>query len=329
MMQNCGYNKTPGSGYGEQGSPHGDLQVRAGEQGSLSKENGAGRKVFESRSECQTGHRKLLVCLDIVCLLVASIPFLVCEIKAIKPYNRGFYCDDTSIQYPFLKTETISDPVLIAAGNLITGLVIVVGESYRVRRLNPHSRSFVINPYVRVIYKEIGAFMFGCAIGQSLTNMAKVTVGRLRPNFLSVCKVNLSTISCSQGYYNENYNCTGNQSLIIEGRKSFYSGHASFAMYTMLYLVFYLQARFTWHGARLLRPLIQFLLLMIALYTGLSRISDYKHHPSDVLAGFLQGALVAYWVTFHISSMFKSKRNCKEESPASPQSPVSNHHTVC
>lgn len=35
---------------------------------------------------------------------------------------------------------------------------------------------------------------------------------------------------------------------------------------------------------------------MMAFYTGLSRVSDHKHHPTDVLAGFAQGALVAYCV---------------------------------
>lgn len=59
---------------------------------------------------------------------------------------------------------------------------------------------------------------------------------------------------------------------------------------------FYLQSRFTWRGARLLRPLLQFTLLMMAFYTGLSRVSDHKHHPTDVLAGFVQGALVAYCI---------------------------------
>lgn len=61
-------------------------------------------------------------------------------------------------------------------------------------------------------------------------------------------------------------------------------------------LQLYLQARFTWKGARLLRPLLQFTLIMMAFYTGLSRVPDHKHHPSDVLAGFAQGALVAYFI---------------------------------
>ena len=59
---------------------------------------------------------------------------------------------------------------------------------------------------------------------------------------------------------------------------------------------FYLQSRFTWRGARLLRPLTQFTLIMMSFYTGLSRVSDHKHHPTDILAGFIQGALVAYCI---------------------------------
>lgn len=52
----------------------------------------------------------------------------------------------------------------------------------------------------------------------------------------------------------------------------------------------------TWRGARLLRPALQFFLVLLAVYTGLTRISDYRHHPSDVLTGYIQGALTAYWV---------------------------------
>lgn len=69
-----------------------------------------------------------------------------------------------------------------------------------------------------------------------------------------------------------------------------------FALVFLLPLQFYLQSRFTWRGARLLRPLTQFTLIMMSFYTGLSRVSDHKHHPTDVLAGFVQGALVAYCV---------------------------------
>uniref|UniRef100_A0A3Q4H0A4 Phospholipid phosphatase 3 n=1 Tax=Neolamprologus brichardi TaxID=32507 RepID=A0A3Q4H0A4_NEOBR len=161
--------------------------------------------------------------------------------------------------------------------------------------LNEGSKSFVGNPYISALYKQVGVFIFGCAVSHSFTNIAKVSVGRLRPHFLDVCDPDFSTVNCSLGYITD-YQCRGPESKVQEARKSFFSGHASFSMYTMLYLVFYLQSRFTWHGARLLRPLTQFTLIMMSFYTGLSRVSDHKHHPTDVLAGFVQGALVAYCI---------------------------------
>lgn len=58
-------------------------------------------------------------------------------------------------------------------------------------------------------------------------------------------------------------------------------------------LQLYVQARLVGKWARLLRPTIQFFLLAFAIYVGYTRVSDYKHHWSDVLAGLLQGALIA------------------------------------
>lgn len=46
---------------------------------------------------------------------------------------------------------------------------------------------------------------------------------------------------------------------------------------------------------------------MMAFYTGLSRVSDHKHHPTDVLAGFAQGALVAYCVVSMANPAWNSR----------------------
>ncbi|KAG7228834.1 hypothetical protein INR49_008612, partial [Caranx melampygus] len=216
----------------------------------------------------------------------ASLPFLIIETSTIKPYQRGFYCSDESIRFPRKEGDTISDAVLCGVGILIA------------------------------IF-SMGVFLFGCAVSQSFTDIAKVSVGRMRPHFLDVCRPDFSTINCSLGYIT-NYTCTGEESDVQEARKSFFSGHASFSMFTMLYLAFYLQSRFTWRGARLLRPLLQFTLLMMAFYTGLSRVSDHKHHPTDVLAGFVQGALVAYCIVFYVSDLFKPR--VKPATP--PPSPI-------
>lgn len=312
-----------------------ELQLRLADSGGSGegKENGAGKQFLgpaeEESSFCTK--RKMLVGLDVICLFVASIPFFACELKAVTPYRRGFFCGDSSITYPYVEREAIPDSLLIAGGIAITGLTIALGECYRVRFRSVRSRAFVQNLYVSCLYKELGSFLFGCCVGQSLTNMAKLSVGRLRPNFLSVCNITYASINCAPGSYVADPPCTQPiKKMVEEARKSFFSGHASFAMYTMLYLAFYLQARLSWRGARLLRPLLQFLLVMIAIYTGLSRISDYRHHPSDVLTGFIQGGLTAYWVAFYISSMFKPcARPDLSPTSVSLESPLSSQQTVC
>ncbi|XP_026885295.2 phospholipid phosphatase 3 isoform X1 [Electrophorus electricus] len=270
-------------------------ETRNGGTSTLNNNTGIGSKK-----------RKLLIALDIFCLFLAGLPFLLIETSTIEPYQRGFYCSDQFIQYPYKNGETINDAVLCLAGILIAIFSIVIIECYRIRCLQQGSQSFMGSPYVSALYRQVGVFIFGCAISQSFTDIAKVSVGRLRPHFLDVCKPDYSLINCSAGYIID-YVCNGDASKVQEARKSFFSGHASFSMFTMLYLALYLQSRFTWRGARLLRPLLQFTLLMMAFYTGLSRVSDHKHHPTDVLAGFAQGALVAYCIVFYVSDLFKPK----------------------
>jgi len=73
----------------------------------------------------------------------------------------------------------------------------------------------------------------------------------------------------------------------------------------MLLLLFvnvqlYLQARLTWNGSKLLKHLLQAVSIYAAVYVGLSRISDYKHHWSDVLMGAILGTLVAALVVCNI-----------------------------
>lgn len=49
----------------------------------------------------------------------------------------------------------------------------------------------------------------------------------------------------------------------------------------------------TWNGSKLLRHTLQFIVIMAAIFTGMTRISDYKHHWSDVLGGLSIGAIAA------------------------------------
>ena len=68
----------------------------------------------------------------------------------------------------------------------------------------------------------------------------------------------------------------------------------------------YIQRKLTWRGSNLLKRAIQIGVIYVSLYTGMSRISDYKHHWSDVLSGFCIGTLFALMT---VSAMTVMKRN--------------------
>ncbi|CAH2293187.1 phospholipid phosphatase 2 [Pelobates cultripes] len=246
------------------------------------------------------GRRNVYVLLDILCVSVASLPFIIMTLVN-SPYKRGFYCDDESIRYPY-REDTITHGLMAGVTISCTVIIITSGEMYMVFSKRLYSRS-ECNNYVAALYKVVGTFLFGASVSQSLTDLAKYMVGRPRPNFLAVCNPEWTSVNCS-GYVTD-FVCRGSPANVTESRLSFYSGHSSFGMYCMLFLSLYVQARLCGKWARLLRPTVQFFLLSFALYVGYTRVSDYKHHWSDVLVGLLQGALVAALTVRYVSDFFK------------------------
>lgn len=59
-----------------------------------------------------------------------------------------------------------------------------------------------------------------------------------------------------------------------------------------------------WNGSKLLKHTLQFLAITAALFTAMTRISDYKHHWSDVLTGLAIGATTACVVVNKLSTFF-------------------------
>ncbi|XP_078412094.1 phospholipid phosphatase 2 isoform X1 [Cetorhinus maximus] len=256
--------------------------------------------------------RNIFVLVDVLCVIVASLPYVILTLQA-QPNKRGFYCNDDSIKYPY-KKDTISHWLMAAVIIPVCIIIITVGEAFMVHQKKLYSRS-EFNNYVAALYKVVGTFMFGASVSQSLTDIAKYTVGRLRPSFLALCNPNMSLVNCSQ--YVQIDVCTGSAREVTEARLSFYSGHSSFGMYCMVFLSLYVQVRLHAKWARLLRPTIQFFLLAFAIYVGYTRVSDYRHHWSDVLAGFLQGAIVAILIVRYVSDFYKQRPQYTEDLEAS------------
>lgn len=90
-------------------------------------------------------------------------------------------------------------------------LQISSGEAYLVYSKKIYSNSD-FNQYVAALYKVVGTFLFGAAVSQSLTDLAKFIIGRPRPNFMAVCAPKVC-----MGYM-KGINCTGRLQDVTESR---------------------------------------------------------------------------------------------------------------
>lgn len=248
-------------------------------------------------------------------ILVFSIPAILYNVIGV-PYKRGFFCDDPSIRYPYHK-NTVSVGVLVSLG--LIPIVTVIGvELLRFRFRSPgHVRTTPSN-LANSIYLYLISFLLGVTITELATDIGKFSIGRLRPHFISVCQPSNLTWLCSGGMtYVENFSCTSTLSHrdMREIRLSFPSGHSSHIMFLMLYTVLYLQRNMPTSclTTSFFKIVLQTSLLFIAWFTGLSRVSDYMHHWSDVLAGFAVGATVAVFITFAIRPALQQPEIRKDE----------------
>ena len=123
-------------------------------------------------------------------------------------------------------------------------------------------------------------FGFALVINGIVTDTLKSMVGRLRPDFLSRCMPDYSlappgSINNATGYVAAWANvCTGDEHIIIEGRKSFPSGHSSYIMTGMVFLFwfFWRAMRSSTHGSVFLRPLLQAICINTGLVVAASRV---------------------------------------------------------
>lgn len=250
------------------------------------------------------------IIVDLCCLGSVGFPVLAFYLAG-DAYKRGFFCDDESIRHPF-KESTVSSRALYVVGLGVPIVTMIITEllhshlpTYNKKYFNLFGNR--VPSWAWSCYSNIIVFGFGAASSQLLTDIGKYLVGRLRPHFYEICQPNVDCLGDQNRWkYIENYECLGpDKKKIHDSRLSFPSGHSSFAVYTMVYTVMYLQARMTWRGSYLLRHLIQFICLAMAWFTALSRISDYKHHWSDVLAGSILGAVIAFLVARFVSELFR------------------------
>ncbi|CAO3677165.1 unnamed protein product [Rhizopus stolonifer] len=167
-------------------------------------------------------------------LLVFIMIIVFFSIDRIEPFHRQFSVIDKTIMFPYAEQERVPVWLLLIVCILIPIILIAVislsGVGYK--------RS----------WHDLHAGILGLCLGLSMTIMftdvLKITVGRPRPDMLSRCKppkdtqdpiLGLSTVDiCTTDIYS---------SIMIDGFKSFPSGHSSFSFAGLGYLSFYIAGK--------------------------------------------------------------------------------------
>lgn len=149
------------------------------------------------------------------------------------------------------------------------------------------------------------------ALNAGVTEIAKVSVGRLRPDFQARARRYLCQTGDADGV-----DCTDvrplaesdakAEEILTDGRKSFFSGHSSFGLAVSTYAALVIGGRWVWSDdttptGRALGILLQSAVVASGLFITGSRLDDGRHHVTDVLVGGALGfglANFAYWRRF-------------------------------
>ncbi|KAG6574332.1 uncharacterized protein IUM83_07106 [Phytophthora cinnamomi] len=135
---------------------------------------------------------------------------------------------------------------------------------------------------VRVIPHDFRDFLL--SLGQAITlstflvNFMKNMTGRFRPCFYAMCGWNYDKV------WDGVTNLCSDSAEDDEGRKSFPSGHSSFAWSVMGVLT---------EGIRTFKVFFCFLPCLGAAWVAITRSTDNRHHYSDIVTGSVVGAAAA------------------------------------
>jgi len=185
----------------------------------------------------------------------------------------GFHCGDESLAYPY-HSSTIPAWLNAIVGVFVPVIIVVADRLVKAKRNASLDDKQSVVLVLWKMFPTLIAFLAGCSLQHTFTDVAKYQVGRLRPHFLEVCQpafyVNGELVNCSSSNirdfeYIPDFECTSTKyspSRQKEARISFPSGHCSFAFYAMtfafIYSHFQLPKRFTTFLGVITRPFVQF-----------------------------------------------------------------------
>lgn len=212
---------------------------------------------------------------------IILIIWLLSGMVSVSPvYKREFLLSDQQINHQYRESQVGSALNHLLALFVPISIFVLVGCIQRSLHLIHHG--------------AIGL----CAargVARLITVVLKHSVGRLRPDFLARCKWDEILLEC-----------TGKKQTVIDGRKSFPSGHSSTAFSGMFFLSLWMAGQTAaWcfsvqmpprnlRSSRMTSFFLSIIPLFWATHVAVTRIQDYKHDKEDVCVGGFIGIASAF-----------------------------------
>jgi phosphatidate phosphatase len=126
--------------------------------------------------------------------------------------------------------------------------------------------------------------------------VVKFWTGSQRPHFFESCMPD-KMFNCTPGMVVSNWKCSNPTepypAAFLETSMSFFSGHAAISVFSCTFTCWYLQRRSKGTSVFLV-PFFQTLLICLAYFVSISRVTDNRHHWWDVMIGMVVGILGTY-----------------------------------
>ncbi|KAJ1964796.1 hypothetical protein GGI12_001202 [Dipsacomyces acuminosporus] len=233
-----------------------------------------------------------------------------------KPHYQRFSVNDKSISYPYVppNEQTVTVPMLFMLSIAVPAAVVAMA-------------AFAFRKNMHDLHVGLLGLLLTVSLTLMFTNGLKNVVGRPRPSLLARCLPELPKDPLSdppQGLSSIAICTQKDMAVLNEGFRSFPSGHTSLSFAGMTYLTYFLAGKLHVFDGRghSVKSFAVFFPLLVACIVGATRVSDYWHHPTDVLFGAFLGIMTATFSYHQYYPVVTSPRSDRPFDPRKASLPI-------
>jgi len=251
---------------------------------------------------------------DWLITVVLSAVFL--SLDKVHGFRREFSLEDHSLRYTYAVHERVPNFAL-----------------YMIAIVAPVALEALINLVTLRSLWDFHNSLLGLAlslsIAGSVTQIVKLVVGRPRPDILDRCQPIPGSVDPVYGLSNSSICTTPDGAyILLDGFRSFPSGHSSLSFAGLGFLAFYLAGKLHLfnHRGYVAKAWLSLTPFIGAALVAISRTMDNRHHWQDVLAGSALGTVVSYFSYRQYYPSLASEVCHRPYAPRITKSDLPSHH---